>query len=502
MKRKFLSELERYLAPLNKEERNEIIRFYEERFQSGMIYENKTESEIIDELESPKQIALNVLEEYGYDSTNLEKDNTISQDKGLNWGRIVLLGILDFFIVVALVPALFGTIVGLIAGWGGLVYVVFTPAIHNTTPIFNLFLIGIAILWLFILFWLYDVVISIITWIIRNHLKAFNHKDPSKVLKTMHRIKLSSYLKHHSALKRTKNLVVSFAFLAMFIGGIASIVTYGGLNTMQFNQPINTYEASYDMTDEIALAEKLNINITIYTSDIEFIISDTEEIIVYVKERENLPLEILYNEDNFTLSIRNEGKPFSRWSTWSLITQVFQEKPQLIIEIPRNLDLQSVSIKSYNGNIDITNIDLSNDLDIQLTNGEISLNNVGAANLMIDLVNGRITLLDTEIMQDIDVALTNGDINVRRISALNYEFENTNGDINLRDIDVENKAGLNLSVEHVNGDIQLNNVYVKNVSLQNVNGDIDFDNADLTYIFDDIDANTTNGSEDINVPQS
>ncbi|MFW5889209.1 MAG: DUF4097 family beta strand repeat-containing protein [Bacillota bacterium] len=499
MKRKFLSELERYLAPLNKEERNEIIRFYEERFQSGMIYENKTESEIIDELESPKQIALNVLEEYGYDLTNLEKDKTISQDEGLNWGRIVLLGILDFFIVVALVPALFGIIVGLTAGWGGLIYIVFTPTIHNTTAIFNLVLIGIAILWLFILFWLYDVVISVITWIIRSHLKVFNHKDPSKVLKTMHRIKLSAYLKRHSGLRRTKNLIVTFAFLAIFVGGITSIVTYGSLNNMQFNQPINTYEASYDMTDEIALAEKLNIDIAIYTSDIEFIISDTEEIIVYVKERENLPIDILYNEDDYTLSITQEGKPVF---SWDFITQIFQEKPGLIIEIPRNLKLQSALIKSYNGNIDITNIDLTNNLDIHLTNGEISLNNVVANNLIIDLVNGRITLLDTEIIQDIDVTLTNGDINVRRITALNYQFENTNGDISLRDIDVENKAGLNLTVEHVNGDIQLNNVYVKSVSLQNVNGDIDFDNEDLTYIFDDIDAHTTNGNEDINVPQS
>ncbi len=61
----FLRKLDRELSVLDKDERKEILAFYEERFYSGTIYENKTELDVINELEAPEVIARNVLEEYG-----------------------------------------------------------------------------------------------------------------------------------------------------------------------------------------------------------------------------------------------------------------------------------------------------------------------------------------------------------------------------------------------------------------------------------------------------
>jgi|GEM_PF-5680673 len=65
MKKRFLEELKRLLAPLQENERQEILDFYEERFNTGLLYEGKTESQIVDELERPEDIARNVLKEYG-----------------------------------------------------------------------------------------------------------------------------------------------------------------------------------------------------------------------------------------------------------------------------------------------------------------------------------------------------------------------------------------------------------------------------------------------------
>jgi uncharacterized membrane protein len=85
----FLRKLDKYLEVLDREERREILSFYEERFYTGTIYENKTEEEVIAELESPEAIARNVLAEYGaspkYVKTKAER-NTNS-----NFGQIVLL---------------------------------------------------------------------------------------------------------------------------------------------------------------------------------------------------------------------------------------------------------------------------------------------------------------------------------------------------------------------------------------------------------------------------
>ena len=38
MKKAFLKDLERYLSPLEENERKEILEFYEERFQTSMLY--------------------------------------------------------------------------------------------------------------------------------------------------------------------------------------------------------------------------------------------------------------------------------------------------------------------------------------------------------------------------------------------------------------------------------------------------------------------------------
>ena len=64
-KNDFLRRLDSELGVLDKEERKELLDFYEERFYSGKIYEHKTEEEIIADLESPEVIARNILAEYG-----------------------------------------------------------------------------------------------------------------------------------------------------------------------------------------------------------------------------------------------------------------------------------------------------------------------------------------------------------------------------------------------------------------------------------------------------
>ncbi len=89
MKKKFLSTLETLLAPLEKEEREEILRFYEERFETSVLYEGKTEQEVIDELESPADIARNVLEAYGHRTNKVNKAQP-NQVKDLRfWGCAV-----------------------------------------------------------------------------------------------------------------------------------------------------------------------------------------------------------------------------------------------------------------------------------------------------------------------------------------------------------------------------------------------------------------------------
>ncbi|MFW6318932.1 MAG: DUF1700 domain-containing protein, partial [Bacillota bacterium] len=228
MKNKFLLELKRYLAPLNEEERDEILRFYEERFDTGVAYEGKTEQDIIDELESPRQIAMNVLDEYGYSQTNIPKpqkvENRISQRKNkpdlkeqraFNVWNIVLVILFDIFIVSAVVPMIFGLFMGLSAGWFGFLYETVRLGNQNAQWYSMLLSVGVIILWLYIVIWLYDLLITFIVWVVRLHLNAFSYNKPSAVLKRLKRLKVSTYLQRHSGKARLKNLLGTFALFAI-----------------------------------------------------------------------------------------------------------------------------------------------------------------------------------------------------------------------------------------------------------------------------------------------
>src|SRR6056300_625375 len=101
----FLRRLDKELSVLDKEERREILAFYEERFYTGTIYENKTEEEVIADLESPETIAKNVLAEYGvsptYVKTKEERYSSVSTT------RVILLIAFDLIVATWVIPTLF-----------------------------------------------------------------------------------------------------------------------------------------------------------------------------------------------------------------------------------------------------------------------------------------------------------------------------------------------------------------------------------------------------------
>ena len=108
-KNQFLQELATALKHLTKAERFEVLQDYQEHFDSGLAA-GKTESEIINSLGSPRQIATEILADYPVNSMDIENGT-------FKLRTVFMLIMVGFFnLVFVLAPAI--VLIGfLFAGW-------------------------------------------------------------------------------------------------------------------------------------------------------------------------------------------------------------------------------------------------------------------------------------------------------------------------------------------------------------------------------------------------
>ena len=173
----FLRKLDRALERLDQEERKEILDFYEERFYSGTFYENKTEEEVISELESPSVIARNVLAEYGI--TAKFSNKVEFKKSGISGLQVTLLVLFDLIITSWLIItlasvtfSLFATVLTYFATFT----LLFGDYGSSGVPLF-VFFSGIYIfIFLFALF-LLDLTVAVTKTIFMWHLNVFKYKN-------------------------------------------------------------------------------------------------------------------------------------------------------------------------------------------------------------------------------------------------------------------------------------------------------------------------------------
>ncbi len=142
-KQTFFNELEQALAPLSKEERDDILRDMEEYFREAT-ERGKTEEEILKSLGSPKTLSETIIAE-----TKIKRIDTASTVGGKisavfsAFFAIVLLTPFNLFFV--LFPVLFATLM-LVIGWPLLIIFCFSMPIIFILGIIYMFQVGFAFL--------------------------------------------------------------------------------------------------------------------------------------------------------------------------------------------------------------------------------------------------------------------------------------------------------------------------------------------------------------------
>ncbi len=476
----FLRKLDRELSVLDKEERKEILAFYEERFYSGTIYENKTELDVINELEAPEVIAKNVLEEYGVSAKFVK--NKEERYTNISAPRLVWLIIFDVLVVSWLIPTLYGVVISI---FGSLVsYVgVFSLLIGEVT-IMDQMLFGFSTGVYVLLFLFALIILELSLWITKKiiiyHLNVLKFKNREKTVKRLRKISIDEWFKKHKLLNTIKSLsfigaivVMAYTGFYLFTGDENVFDVYGNQELLSV---VNQEDLSQDIIDGVSwdiITDFDNMAVEIYAvNGDEITVNHT-----YIEES-NYEISLDTNLNVITISNRSEYKLF----TFKIedIFSYLNGGDRVIIEVPENLILGDIDIKTFNGSILLDTLIVTEDIKLNTSNGNVKVENIIGQN-------------------DITVTTSNGRIALDNLEMLNYDLHTSNGKIIIDNLNITLQDGGTLYARTSNGSIEMNEVYVDDIDIETSNGDIDFYNIDTDFLPDSYDRDTSNGDINTNV---
>jgi|LGVF01.2.fsa_nt_gb uncharacterized membrane protein len=360
-KEKFLKNLEAKLNLLPREEIKEIIEFYNERFERAK-FENKSEAQLLLELENPKEIAKNVYEQFGINnksddsvkasngSTNIRKQvsDFVQTPRGANITAVVTF---DIFVTSWLLPTLYSLV---IAFYGSMLTIISVPVLFFKYPLIEASILSLTIVataLILLVFGNLFLKLSIIStkWIIDWHKFAFTGKRKEKI-KIVETSKTKKKKKKSAFKKWTTKNAIAFGFALMLI-----VVTAVGLllidsqlvNSLQGNY---RYETNYTPDDlSLVLTDGYDINLNMKSAKVQIEVVDGNF------------LNVRYEYDNYddlTYEINTESDviSFVQVDTMKWIDYVFnfQLKDIIIIQIPRNLVVDNLNVNISNGSLKIS----------------------------------------------------------------------------------------------------------------------------------------------------
>jgi len=497
----FLRRLDKELAVLDKEERREILAFYEERFYTGTIYENKTEEEVIAELERPEVIARNVLEEYGVSPKFVKK--TEERYSNLDVTQVVMLIVFDVIIASWIIPTLFSVAFSIFGasfsyiGTFGLLLGERTTVdefvfAFLTAGYILLFLFGIVVLGAAIY-----VTKKIVIW----HLNVFKFRNRDKWIKKLSRVSTDGWFKRHRKWNTIKNLALVGSLVTIIYSGLWIFNHYDWVEAEYGSGTVQNEIITEDFTAELLTGDEWNIVTDFESMDVEIVLTSGDEITIKHSYYEDDEFTYDFDYDTNTLTLTNDLDNAQFFLNFIDIIRLATKNYTVRIEVPNTLVLDEITIHSTNGDINVRNVD-ANTVEVQTTNSEITLTNMNIEDDMTaHSTNGTIYVKDITVALNgvLDLELTNGNIDVENTNFMEYYIDTTNGSINLTTLNDTIDDGDKLVAESTNGNITLENVYVDDINVDTTNGNIDYQNEDTTYMPTKLEMDKTNGNISTNV---
>ena len=496
----FLRRLDRALEVLDKEERVELLGFYEERFHTSTVYENKTEEEIIAELGSPESIARNILAEYGVSKQFVKTKEQRYQ--GIDTGNLVILILFDVLIAIWLIPTLFSVSFAL---FGSLLsYVSAFTLILGTHTVndmyFFWFLSGVYFLFFLFALVVFDLALWVLKKVLIWHLNVFKAKSREKWIKRLSKVSVDAFFKKRRLLNMMKNIATVGAIAVIGVTGLRLVLSEPNYFTEVMNQPKTTDIYDEELTEDILNGEEWTIVTDFENMRVELVESSNDTLSVVHTYTEMHDFDKLFSRciSNVVIYMCNDYPDFRVVNIKDILSFI-GSVDTVVIEVPQGLLLGETTLSTYNGEVRVNDMELES-LTITTLNGLIRLEDVMVTeDVDIHTSNGVIYLIDVFSPGCILTADTsNGRIELDNVVFDEYDLRTSNGKIKLTDLNVENQDGVLLDADTSNGDIELENVYVGRVILDTSNGSIDYNNDDQSFDVD-LTWDTSNGSRNGNI---
>lgn len=498
-KSEFLRKLDRQLAVLDQEERKEIISFYEERFYTGTVYENKTELDIINELETPEEIAKNVLEEYGVSPKFVK--NKEERYSNINIGRVIGLLIFDLLVASWLIPTLYAVVASLFTSLISYIGVLSLLIGERTTM--DLMLFGFTTGGYILLLLLSLVVLELTIWVTKKivmyHLNVFKIKNREKVARKLNKISIDEWFKKHRLLNTIKSLsfigsivLMVFTGFYLFTGPESILDVYGNKAQLSISNQEN-------LTQDILDGVEWDIDTDFGNMEVEVYAVTGDEITVTHTYTEDSNYRITIDKELNKITLSNDKKSNFEIFNLEQLLSLFNGGDKVIIEVPQHLLLGNVDIESSNGRVDMRNVTVE-EVKIKTLNGGISLDTlIMNGDISLQTSNGDVKVKYITGQHDLEIHTSNGRIILNDLEMYRYDIETANGKIIVDNLNLETHDGIEFNANTSNGSIEMDEVYVAKIDIKTSNGDIDFYNTDTTFFPDSFEKDTTNGQINTNV---
>ena len=476
MKKQFMQSLKETLKPLTKNERDEILAFYEERFETGK-QEGLSEQDIIDTLESPKTIAANVLPELG---------GSTPPPPAFNWVSLIFLNLFFTSWFLPLMAALsFGFVFpGLYSFSEAAVRLGSIPS--SGLMFYALVQMGVSVILVMLGLVAFEGLMRFIAWLLAVHFQAFGSEVPSSLTKMVHHLTPSTWLSLRPSLQKIQRFILASGLILAFIGSVGTFVLRADLQA----------ETLVDFNASEAVLEDFSIALDLDDGRVFIERHEGSEILLEGRFRSDQTFEYDFSNGLFTASLSSPRFRVNMTVPW-----VVTDRPFLRIKVPQSVSLDQLKVDSSNGLVSISNLQ-GDTFEVKTSNGSITLVDTSVTH-SIQLVSSNATLTLNRVNgETLDLKTSNGRIIVRDTHALTHRYETSNGAVELNDINRPEAPGSTLSVQSSNGSLNLNNVYVSEVRLRTSNGSIHYDNTDRSFFLDVVEAHTSNGTTNVNVPRN
>ncbi len=274
-----------------------------------------------------------------------------------------------------------------------------------------------------------------------------------------------------------RNFIYSIS--ALFLGIVLVVSCYSDILDALVIQPTYDYKDYKDLDTNV----DWDIEFKYEMSDFEIIYVDTNRLRTEVLHHEETVFTFDVDEETNTIFLQN-SKQFGNDLVKKALNFNLRANEKVKIYLPTQINISSLTIKTTNGNFDLELDKYTNltDLEIRMTDGDISISNGTLDSLRFISFDGNLELSNSTIDKvDIDVTSTKLKFDSLIVNDLNVL--STSGAVELSNITAINNIDSALTINTIFGRISLSELYLENISIRSYKSNVIIISEVDTYVY-------------------